>query len=149
MRIYPLSSNKTYVKQNFQPQFQGFKLPKITKEQHCELGVFLHHIYEYKKGLRNLILTTERIHNQEFIECKLINENIPYVIQPVGSQKNTINVYFGNEDCINVVKTFKKPLNQLSNEQDFMLGIMLGYDRILQCQRYLKRLGQNLNPLKG
>ena len=144
MRILPV--NNFYNHPNRVQNFEG-KLPKITREQHCELGVFLHHIYEFKKGLRSLILTTEKIHNKEFIESKLVNENIPYVIQPVGDNGKIINVYFGNEDCINVVKTFKRPLNKLTDEQDFMLGIMLGYDKILQCQRYLKRLG--LNVTKG
>ena len=29
-----------------------------------------------------------------------------------------------------------KQLDKLTPEQDFMLGIMLGYDKILQCKRY-------------
>lgn len=141
MKIYPIYS--------YNPYFGAApaKFPKINKQQQCELGVFLHHIYEYKKGLRSLILTTEKKSNKEYIEYRLHKEKIPYTIEPVG-EKN-INVFFGNEDCIDVVKTLKKPLNKLSDEQDFMLGIMLGYDKILQCQRYLKRIGDKLNPLKG
>ncbi len=151
MRVFPISYS--YTKQNngfsTQPQFTSLraKLPMITKEQQCELGVFMHHIYEYKKGLRSLILTTEKPSNQEYIEYRLNREKISYVIQPVGDK--VINVFFGDENCINVVKTFEKPLNKLSDEQDFMLGIMLGYDKILQCQRYLKRLGNRIGSKKG
>lgn len=100
-----------------------------------------------KKGLRNLILTTEKISNKDYITARLEKEKIPYIIHPAGER--TINVFFGNEDCIKVVATFDKHLNKLSNEQDFMLGIMLGYDKILQCQRYLKRLGKNPSTVKG
>ena len=113
-------------------------------ENFNELRVFIHHIYEYKKGLRSLILTTEKKSNQQYIEERLQKEKIPYLITPVGEKSSSINVFFGNEDCINVVKTFQKPLNKLSDEQDFMLGIMLGYDKILQCQRYIKRLGKKV-----
>ena len=125
--------------------FTSSKIP--TKQQMNELGVFVHHIYEYKKGLRSLILTTEKSSNKDYIEYRLKKEKIPYIIQPVNEK--IINIFFGNKNCVDVVKTFKKPLNKLTDEQDFMLGIMLGYDKILQCKRYLKRLGEKLNPLKG
>ena len=46
------------------------------------------------------------------------------------------NVFFGNKDCIKVVSTFDSRLYKLTPEQDFMLGTMLGYDKIQQCQRY-------------
>lgn len=39
---------------------------------------------------------------------------------------------------MDVVRTFNPKLNQLTAEQDFMLGIMLGYDRVKQCERYMK-----------
>ena len=123
------------------------KLPVLSSKQCSELKVFSHHIYEYKKGLRNLILTTEKIENKDYIVKRLEREKIPYLIQPAGEK--TINVFFGNEACIKVVSTFNKHLNKLSHEQDFMIGIMLGYDKILQCKRYLKRLGKNTNPVKG
>ena len=51
---------------------------------------------------------------------------------------NKINVYFGAKQCVDVVKTFNPKLNELSAEQDFILGIMLGYDRVRQCERYMK-----------
>ncbi|MCD8378025.1 MAG: DUF2023 family protein [Candidatus Gastranaerophilales bacterium] len=111
----------------------------ITPEQlaeYSDLRVFHHHIYEYKKGLRNLILTTEKSKYREPIEDRLKNEQIDYVIHDIPKDK--INVYFGEKACVDVVKTFNPKLNELSPEQDFILGIMLGYDRVKQCLRYLK-----------
>lgn len=105
-------------------------------EEINDLRVFKHHIYEYKKGLRNLILTTEKSKHRKVIENTLQHNDIPYIIHDV--EKNKINVYFGAESCVNVVKTFNPKLNKLSAEQDFILGIMLGYDRVKQCDRYLK-----------
>lgn len=106
-------------------------------EKISSLRVFHHHIYEYKKGLRNLILTTEKAIYRNDIESKLILENINYLIQEVNEKK--INVFFGTQNCINVVNTFiDKRLNELTPEQDFILGIMLGYDQVKQCDRYLK-----------
>ena len=50
------------------------------------------------------------------------------------------NLYFGNRMCLETVATFiHKPLNELSAEEDFMLGAMLGYDIAGQCERYCKR----------
>ena len=49
-------------------------------QQNADLKVFHHHIYEYKKGVRNLILTTERASAKEYIEKRLQNEGINYVI---------------------------------------------------------------------
>ena len=51
-----------------------------------------------------------------------------------------VNLYFGKRSCLDAVQTFvDKPLNKLTPEEDFMLGIMLGYDISMQCERYCKR----------
>lgn len=140
MRIIPV--NNYYQNNNHYPNNVHFGVsikPKVpAPANYNELKVFVHHIYEYKKGLRSLILTTEKKSNENYIKYRLEKDEIPYVIHDIDKDK--INVYFGSEDCINVVKTFSKKLSKLSPEQDFMLGIMLGYDKILQCQRYMKRL---------
>ena len=149
MKVYPIAYNNSkanYQQCNISLPFAA-KLPQITQKQHSELKVFLHHIYEYKKGLRSLILTTEKVSNKDYIVSRLEKEKIPYIINPAG--ENSINVFFGNEDCIKVIATFDKHLNKLSPEKDFMLGIMLGYDKILQCQRYLKKLGGKPNSVTG
>ncbi|MEC9490281.1 MAG: DUF2023 family protein [Halanaerobiales bacterium] len=102
------------------------------------MKVFCHHLYEYEKGLRNLILHTAEIKNQDFMIKKLESKNITYVIYQVSSQK--INIIFGDQNCVDVIKEIgKKNLKDYTDEEDFMLGIMLGYDRLKQCERYLKR----------
>ena len=105
------------------------------------MNVFLHHIYEFRKGLRNLVLYTGSAALRDTVEARLTREHIAYVIQNLDNYK--INVYFGNPVCVDVVRSFKgKALSRLSAEEDFMLGTMLGYDRIQQCVRYLQRTGR-------
>lgn len=112
------------------------KTPKPFIKAAGDLKVFHHHIYEYQKGIRNLILTTEKSAHQDYIEYKLQKENIDYAIQKVTSDK--INVFFGAKECVDVIKNFiHKRLNEFTPEQDFILGILLGYDRRQQCKRYL------------
>ncbi|MFI3297188.1 MAG: DUF2023 family protein [bacterium] len=102
------------------------------------MEVLGHHIYEYQKGLRDLVLHTMQVGNREAAERKLNHYNIEYIIVPVT--KNKINIFFGKRDCVDVVRTFSnKPLNTLTAEEDFILGIMLGYHRLEQCKRFLKR----------
>ncbi len=127
------------------PSFGLANMP--TNEQYNDLRVFYHHIYEYKKGLRSLVLTTEKADNRAVIESKLKREKIPYKIKEVN--KKNINVFFGNKDCIRIVSTFDKPLNEFTPEQDFMLGIMLGYDKILQCKRYFVMRDKYFRKMKA
>lgn len=102
------------------------------------MKVFCHHVYEYKKGLRNLVLHTTRAEHREAIEAKLQAEGIAHLVYPLGN--GSINVFFGNSLCIEVLRrTDAGNLARLSDEEDFLLGIMLGYDRLQQCARYLKR----------
>lgn len=114
------------------------KNPGLVKAEYADLRVFHHHIYEYKKGIRNLILTTEKSRYRDNIENRLQNENIDYVIHDIGNEK--INVYFGDKPCVDVVKTLNPRLNKQTPQEDFMLGIMLGYDKVRQCERYLKKI---------
>ena len=116
------------------PVYRGKNTASLTEI--ADLRVFHHHIYEFKKGIRNIILTTEKSRYKESIANKLKKENIDYLIHDVDSNK--INVYFGTKECVDVVRTFSPRLNELTPERDFMLGIMLGYDRVKQCERYMK-----------
>lgn len=101
------------------------------------MEVFIHHIYEYQKGIRNLILHTTDKHHSEFIKNKLQSEDISFIIYPLGCNK--INVFFGAKECVEVIKNINKSsLTAYTPEEDFMLGIMLGYDRRKQCERFLK-----------
>ena len=140
--------NRRFFQTKQEVSFQSNPTP--TPSQYNDLRVFYHHIYEYKKGLRSLVLTTEKADNRWIIENKLQREKIPYVINNVNGKN--INVFFGNKDCIRVVSTFDSRLDKLTPEQDFMLGIMLGYDKILQCRgyfvmrdKYQKRVSGNGN----
>jgi hypothetical protein len=111
------------------------------KEDHCVEGcmqVLNHHIYEYQKGLRDLILHTTHDSFEDRIVRKLEKRNIPYLIYHTADDK--INVFFGDGICIEVLKEIDKwDLAKYSDEEDFILGIMLGYDRKKQCVRYLER----------
>lgn len=111
-----------------------------------KMSIFTHHIYEYKRGLRNLILHTIQQSNQPLIEQRLTDEHIAYIIGKVNRTK--INVFFGHCHCIKVLASFETlSLDKLSNEQDFILGIMLGYDRLKQCKRYILRK-ENTSEIK-
>lgn len=102
------------------------------------MSIFCHHIYEYKKGLRNLVLHTMPGATRADVEDKLKRLGIAYQIYTLPS--GNINVFFGAEECVAVVCAIGKSfLNDYTPEEDFILGTMLGYDRLLQCRRYLDR----------
>jgi hypothetical protein len=110
------------------------------------MEVLNHHIYEYKKGLRNLVLHTMNSRDVSLAEEKLFRQGIMFFVQQVTAQK--VNIYFGKEECVKIVRSFgAKSLSELSPEQDFMLGVMLGYDRMQQCERYLNRGAFRAVPL--
>lgn len=102
------------------------------------MEIFYHHIYEYQKGVRNLILHSTSRDNLNLVRNKLLSENISFLIYPLGKTK--INIFFGDPECIAVIKRIGKiSLTDYTAEEDFILGIMLGYDRRKQCSRYLER----------
>lgn len=103
-----------------------------------ELRIFLNHIYEFKKGIRNMVLYTMNKEYQEFAVRRLKNQNISYQIQEVGSNK--INLYFGKTECMEAIRhIITRPLNLLTPEEDFILGALLGYDICQQCKRYCNK----------
>ena len=86
------------------------------------MKLFLHQIYEFQKGVRSLVLCTM---------CRTCASLLSERLERLG---------IGNRMCLETVATFiHKPLNELSAEEDFMLGAMLGYDIAGQCERYCKR----------
>ncbi len=102
------------------------------------MSIFDHHIYEYKKGLRGLVLHTVPKELAQGLKIKLAKQSIPFVIHELTDKK--CNLFFGDPLCLDVLKQFgEKRLNDLSVEEDFILGIMLGYGQQQQCQRYLMR----------
>ena len=85
-----------------------------------------------------MLLYTFNKKYEAFAVSRLQRQNIDYVIQPVGNDR--LNLFFGREVCIDAIRLIvTKPLNQLSPEEDFILGAMLGYDIRLQCERYCQR----------
>ena len=102
------------------------------------MKLFLHQIYEFQKGVRSLVLCTMCRTCASLLSERLERLGIAYRIQSVTDSK--VNLYFGNRMCLETVATFiHKPLNELSAEEDFMLGAMLGYDISMQCRRYCDR----------
>lgn len=103
-----------------------------------EMRVLMNHIYEYKKGVRRMILFTCNRRYEAFATNRLCRQSIDYVVQPAG--KENVNVYFGRKECLDAIRLFvTRPLNELTPEEDFILGAMLGYDICAQCERYCER----------
>ncbi len=102
------------------------------------MKVLMNHIYELHKGVRQMVLFTC---NKKYVPLaveRLESQGIPYLIQPAGQQN--LNVYFGRRECLAAIQLIiTRPLNQLTPEEDFILGAMLGYDICAQCERYCKR----------
>ena len=102
------------------------------------MKVLMNHIYEYKKGVRRMVLFTFNKRYESFAIARLQHQNINYIVQPVGNDR--LNLFFGKRECLDAIRLMvTKPLNQLSPEEDFILGTMLGYDLCAQCERYCER----------
>lgn len=102
------------------------------------MKVFCHQIYEYKKGLRHLALCTLSASFLPEVKLKLDHQDIDYIVRLVSEDK--VNVFFGDKECINIISEIgNKKLNEYTPEEDFILGVMLGYDRIQQCKRFMKQ----------
>lgn len=110
------------------------QLPSLRS---ADIRILTHHIYECKKGLRQIALHTMNSHERHEAERILNKRGISYFIQEVSLYK--INIFLGDETCIKILQSFKKDsLTDYTPEQDFILGIMLGYDRKQQFERYLE-----------
>lgn len=103
------------------------------------MQVLHHHIYEFKKGVRDMILCTLPADKEEIVKQKLERNNICYMIQKL--KNGNINVFFGKKECLVVAEHLcvNKSLNELSPEEDFMLGVLLGYSVSEQCNRYCNK----------
>lgn len=102
------------------------------------MEVFNHHLYEYEKGLRNLILHTCPIDKLDPMIFKLKRRSIDFEVYRI--KNGNVNLFFGSNNCVEVIRNLGvENLSTLSHEKDFILGIMLGYDREKQCERYLNR----------
>lgn len=75
-----------------------------------DMKVLMNHIYEYKKGVRRMVLFTFNKKYEDFAIRRLESQNIKYVIQPVGNDR--LNLYFGREECLNAIRMIvTRPLN--------------------------------------
>ena len=103
-----------------------------------DMKVLMNHIYEYKKGVRNMVLFTFNKRYEDYALRRLERQGINYIVQPVGNDR--LNLFFGKRECLDAIRLMvTRPLNQLSPEEDFILGAMLGYDICAQCERYCER----------
>lgn len=103
-----------------------------------EMKLFVHHIYELQKGIRYMALCTIDKDDESFAVQRLEKSGLEYTVCPINSHR--LNVFFGKKECIDIVRLLcNRPLNQLTPEEDFILGAMLGYDVRQQCERYTHR----------
>lgn len=111
-----------------------------------DMLVLKHHVYEFKKGIRHLVLFTMKKSELDKAVFFLKAKRVDFLVSIVNEKK--VNLFFGNPSCIEIVKSFKvESLNRLTPEQDFILGIMLGYSRIQQFARFLKQKALQINPV--
>ena len=89
-------------------------------------------------AVRNMVLFTFNKRHAEFATRRLQHSGISYIIQPVGNDR--LNLFFGKKQCLDAIRMIvNRPLNQLTPEEDFILGAMLGYDICAQCERFCER----------
>ncbi len=104
----------------------------------ADMKVFLNHIYEFKKGVRRMVLYTTNKKYKDFAVKRLANQRIKFIVQQVDDER--INLFFGCDECIEAIRLLaNRPLNKLTPEEDFILGALLGYDICAQCRRYCDR----------
>ena len=95
-------------------------------------------MYELNKGLRSLALLTTTTENFEIIKDRLERCGYEYILENLNS--GYVNIFFGTAECIDVLRKFRKSsLREFSPEEDFILGVLLGYNVQQQCKRYIDR----------
>lgn len=57
----------------------------------ADLKVFLNHIYEFKKGVRRMVLYTTNKRYKEFAVKRLASQRIKFIVQPVDEER--INLF--------------------------------------------------------
>ena len=88
----------------------------MTDMMTADMKVLMNHIYEYKKGVRQMVLYTCNKKYESFATLRLEHQNIPYIIQPVG--RDRMNLFFGRQECLDAIQLMiTKPLNQLTPER--------------------------------
>lgn len=104
------------------------------------------YLYELGKGVRQLFMLTMTPREAQAVQARLNRDGIAFYRQKVNEEK--VNLYFGNAQFVAVAQRLAiRPVCQLSAEEDFILGTLLGYDREQQCRRYLGKLDIGLRAL--
>lgn len=107
------------------------------------------YIYEIKRGTKPAALLTIDAKDLDLAKEKIEKAGLNFAVQKLGrgesgeegGKESKANLFFGEKACIDVIKTFiEKPLNKLCPKEDFILGIILGYSRDKQCERYLGKI---------
>ncbi len=99
-----------------------------------------HSVYEYGKGVRPLFMLTMVIDELPAVLARLATTAMDHFVHRVDEAR--VNLFYGAPAHVAVVRSFvDKPLSRLSPQEDFMLGMLLGYDPAQQCRRLLCRLG--------
>ena len=74
----------------------------IERKVPGEIRIFLNHVYEFKKGVRNMVLYTMNKEHEAFAIRRLERQNISYLIQEVNANK--INLFFGKAECMDAIR---------------------------------------------
>lgn len=97
-----------------------------------------HSLYELDKGVRQLFMLTVSWSDLPGVVARLAADRIDHYVHRLNDSR--VNLFFGKAALVETVRHIvDKPLCELTAEQDFMLGTLLGYDREQQCRRYLER----------
>ena len=63
----------------------------------ADMKVLMNHIYEYQKGVRQMVLYTFNKKYEQFAIARLEHQHIDYLIKPVG--KENLNLFFGTSSA--------------------------------------------------
>lgn len=98
-----------------------------------------HSLYELDKGVRQLFMLTVSWADLPGVVARLSADRVDHYVHRLNDSR--VNLFFGRAALVETVRRFvDKPLCELTPEEDFMLGVLLGYDREQQCRRYLERM---------
>lgn len=78
----------------------------------ADLKVFLNHVYEYKKGVRRMVLYTVNRKYESFAVARLQSQCIDFLIQPAS--ETSINLFFRSSGVYTSDKTLDKPSSQFA-----------------------------------
>lgn len=63
-----------------------------------DMKVLMNHIYEFKKGVRQMVLFTFNKKYEQYALERLEHKGIPYLVQPVGNDR--LNLFSANSSVL-------------------------------------------------